>query len=363
MRSFVEAIRRPHGDYEVLFPITDLQLGTRTLRIGQVAFEQFDREQLGSIGHEPEPLELLFAQAIKEFEGRAVARVHVMAGSQGRAVARAQEAADTALALFRISFHEFRAHIWDEQLLQRRAPVHLVRTPPPKRQILPGWRREFGSLGNLELDDALAAAHDQAVRRFVPALDGSIRGKLGSALIRAVQWMGGSMLRERYDDKVVDLCAALECFLTSQQDRRKGEAIALRSMLLSMALGQGFEHPATTLYLYELRSRVVHGSERDLCGRTDYRSLLGVTYDSLAQAITLIQQRSLTQLSAFLRGLEDESLIKQAHAWIAAQDDEHSQALARFALERLGESSLGRSHGHASRSAGDRRSGQGTAGK
>ncbi len=59
-------------------------------------------------------------------------------------------------------------------------------------------------------------------------------------LIRALEWIGESIKRESLDDKIVDICTALETWLVIKSDQIKGEAIAMRMMLLQTQLDKVF---------------------------------------------------------------------------------------------------------------------------
>jgi hypothetical protein len=145
---------------------------------------------------------------------------------------------------------------------------------------------------------------------FIPA---NAQSHIYGRIRRALEWIGGSVTRERLDDKIIDICTALETLLATKQDGRKGEAIALRMMLLYSHLKKPFFDPVKLLDIYEKRSDIVHGSERDICLDSDYKLGQWIAVDVLKNVLAYINQHTITQHADFFKDLEsDFTLIEKS---------------------------------------------------
>jgi len=147
---------------------------------------------------------------------------------------------------------------------------------------------------------------------------------LRNRLLRALEWMGDSVMRARVDDKIVDLCTALETLLATKQDRMKGEAITLRMMLLSDLLQELSYLPHQILEIYEKRSSIVHGSERDISTHDDYKIMRRIVIDVLGKVLRYIEKYDIKKHSTFIRGLgKEEQRVRNAVSFWRKQYGEY----------------------------------------
>ena len=112
----------------------------------------------------------------------------------------------------------------------------------------------------------------------------------GREFRRALDWMGSSMTRQRYDDQVVDLCTALECVLTKESDGLKAEALTLRYAVLAKAVGNHYAPLNHLRTSYLIRNTVVHGSEKDVAGAGHVDTLMTAAVFSLLNVLQLAEQ-------------------------------------------------------------------------
>lgn len=244
--------------FEVLLPIEGLSC-PEPLAVGDVLFECM--AELTEPAADLHQIEQVFR---RDFQGKTAARLRVGGDSDDLAVATAQEMTDTALNELRVALAiNARRGIHARQYLQRREGSYLIRAlgAPEGTGVALGWRVgaspiELGIGGDFrrDVEDALA--------ELAPLRGDEIRSKLGVRLRRAAQWLGSSLTRTSPDDAILDLSTALECFLASKSDKRKGEAIAVRSVLLLHLIEGRFPNPLETLGQYELRSNITHGEAR-----------------------------------------------------------------------------------------------------
>lgn len=109
---------------------------------------------------------------------------------------------------------------------------------------------------------------------------------------RALEWIGSSMTRTNPDDKVVDLCTALECVLCNESDGRKGELLTIRQMVLADTVGSGpsFETPHVLYGEYLLRNKVIHGAATRVCTHHHAASLTRVALSVMVAVLQLVEQ-------------------------------------------------------------------------
>ena len=341
INRFLSALARPLVPYEVAFNVEGIKFATDPITIGEVVFREFSQELARDWDcAEVEGLSRKVLQKrLDDLTGWPVGVVTVQAGSADKAVERAQGYFDRALNTLRLSIGSC-PHwlIHDIQLIQRRGRWCIARQLEPKaRPVRTGWERGFRPL-DTDLGGRLAESTKSFIGQLSPLYDGTIQGRLCGALLRSLQWIGTSITRENFDDKIVDLCTALEAALTTKDDPRKGEAIALRSMLLAMALDKRFPHPRDLLGLYELRSQVVHGAALGVCGESDYRGLRWRAEDAILNIIELNStQGPIARPSHLIKLLESPERLEKAMCWLERWPGEDTKAVADYAKLRLEE--------------------------
>ena len=178
----------------------------------------------------------------------------------------------------------------------------------------------------------------KCLRIWQNIIERTIQGRLRDALLLSLYRYIACIAHEEYDHKIVDLCTALESVLTTKNDPRKGEAIALRRMLLSMALGKKVPHPTKLYELYEKRSDVVHGSKLGECGEGDYRTLRTIT-ETVILAILDLQGKNpnITRPSYLIEHLESPDRLEKAYFWLKCRPGRGTKAIAEYAKKRLSE--------------------------
>lgn len=331
--KFTQQALRPHQDYEVVFTIDDLQLSGCTLRFGRVVFTRMEDEQAWDWCQSDHPLH---AELLSDIRGSTVAIARVRAGSPTKAVERAVIQIDSALDYLRLAVGSYRSWtIWDFQLLQRRGSRYAVRELAQLRQLASvGGQRGFRPVP-LNLTDEVLGAVVEFSEHLQPVFDGGVPTRLQAPLLRAAEWIGTSVTRENFDDKVTDLCTALECLLTTRDDGRKGESIALRSMLLARLLQRPFAQPGQVLRLYELRSLVVHGSDLRVCTERDYRTLRRIAEATLTNVADLLSDHSeIDRMSRLIAVLEEDGNVQSATTLLGESEDRDTRRVLTYVERR-----------------------------
>ena len=333
--QFVAEIVRPLSSYEVAFRIDGVVFNDDDcLRVGEVEFRKFSAVIAEGWDLETAPDQSFFP--IEEIVDQSVGIVTVKAGTLEKALERAEETLDRALHVLRTSIGYFRPSlIYDYQLRQTRGHHRIIRQLEPETQVWRGWKRKTEAF-DTELSGMLLDSTKDVIGQLEPLYDDSIDRKLRDALLRSLEWIGTRITREHYDHKVVDLCTALEAILTTKSDPRKGEALALRVMLLSMALGTGFRFPGQLHQLYELRSNVIHGAKLGECGRNDYLTLKRIAEESVLNVIKLSDaQGPFSRPYDVITYLETRDRLEEAASWLDQYADENTIEVAHYARLRL----------------------------
>ena len=331
LRLFFSEITRPLSTYEFIFRLEGIKkLPSDPFTIGNVAFREFSRELAGINGQ----CEGIHQKKIEEFIGQPVTIVKAEAGSTEKAVERAREYCERALNTLRFCIgvpHWFWA-IQDIELLQRLGEDYLVRQINPETSPLAyGWKRGFR-----RIDRDISGRSEEEIRLFLerlrPLYDSSIQGKLRDRLLRSIEWISTSITRESHDHKIIDLCTAMESVLTTKDDPKKGEAIAVRSLLLSMTPTQKGDAipdelivavmapnrwciPPETIYkLYGKRSEIVHGSSLGICVNSDYTTLRLQAANIVLSIIALVRsEKKITQLKHLFEFLESRERLERGN--------------------------------------------------
>ena len=353
LRLFFSEITRPLAAFEVIFKLEGIKkFSSEPLIIGNVAFREFSQELAGINGQ----CESIYRKKIEEFIGQPVSIVKVEAGSTQKAVERAREYCGQALNTLKFCIfvpNRFWA-IQDIELLQRLGEDYLIRKINPETSPLAyGWKRGFR-----RLDRDISERSDEMIRlllqRLTPLYDGSIPPKLRDRLLRSIQWISTSITRESYDDKVIDLCTAMETMLTTRDDQKKGEAITIRSMLLAMtppengntihlnwlmgvSTSERWYIPPKTIYgLYGKRSEIVHGSSLGICVNSDYTTLRLQAANIVLSIVELVRSETrITQLKHLFEFLESRERLKGAIRRLENQPGRDTAKLVEYARERL----------------------------
>ena len=339
------AIRRKVGDffsdlvvppthYEVAFSVENINLNDASLTIGNVVFREFTQELAQA--WEFDKASGLFREVLCGIVGLPVGIVTAQGRSARKAAERAQDSFERALNTLRICVGSFTwSKTWDRELLQRRGQARVIRETSPEPKLMSTGGGLITDPIDLVLTSQRVDSANEFIGKLTPLYDGTIQGRFRDALLRSIEWIGVSITRQYRDHQVVDLCTALETVLTTMDDGRKGEAIALRSMLLSVALDRPFTDPQEVYSLYELRSRVVHGADLGVSGENDYIKLR-----SLAERV-LLGVLELNEVSGpfrrpieLIRCLEDSERLNQALAWLDNWQDEATKAVATYCRGR-----------------------------
>lgn len=317
--AFIEAHRHPQEEWEVLWEIEDLTI-KGTIDIAGVEFFPFvgaasDR-WMRPEGHVLRPL------FDEKLIGKAFARVVVRAGTKQKALERSRSTIDDAIGILRVALLKA-IGVHRLQRLQRIGTSYYAARLSDTESRLVGAERGFEP-HPLGIEGELLDLLRSRVAEFNTAFDERHPAELREPLFRSLIWIGSSVSRESADDKVVDLCTALECLFLDADDRGgKAAAIAARYRLVGIALGEAsFVSPPELYGLYQMRNNILHGSSRRECGQAEHGILEIIAQDAFDLIRTLIEQqpqiRSMRDLYAHI---QTDSALSRIQAYLGRQPE------------------------------------------
>lgn len=335
-REFIDRLEEPVQTYSVLFPIEWLKLPDEPWNLGSVILKQTTQADLDTWF--PDNRYDHLPKDSVPVEGITIAVAEIVAGSPAIAAKRASGLVDEALDVLRLSVAQFGFRIWDNQMRCRRKDWYFTKRNGDHRATYASANFR-GRLHDLELQaDALREFSQKNLEQLQAPWSRTSPQGLSRDLIRSMRWVGKSIVNSDMDDKVIGLCTALECLLSTESYGLKSNEIAWRSMTLGELSGEGFTHPATIIRLYKARSDVVHGSAFGVCTEADYRILLNSTIDVLFQILGLIANDStVTSKTKLFAVLDAPDHLKKCVEWCEDTDAKGFGSLIASMKKRIGE--------------------------
>lgn len=337
IKSFEKSILKPVEDYEVIIPISDLKLESSPIEIGGIRLYDMTAEEAANMGIEKgKPHYQPWYEALV---GHTVASVISRGNNREKVVERAREKLRIALNLLRLALvdHTTRIILWkihDSQMMFRDGEHYIIRKKlkDSPSDTLMGWKLGSYRTNILTVDEKIYKQAEE-LNKFTQGLfvTQTIQGDIREHFVRAIEWIGSSLRRENNDDKIVDLCVALETLLAMQKDGMKGELIALRSMLLCLYLKKAWADPGFVLYLYVKRSHVVHGSRRGICTTSDYERGMMYAIEIFRDSLTCVKENKITKHSKFIAALEDPKNLSTAINWLKQSGSDNNTAIYKAA--------------------------------
>jgi hypothetical protein len=308
VKAYLRDIAKPHTTFEVVILLEDLRVEA-PLNVAEVRIEHWGNQQA------KEWAIFESSDLTEDFLDKTVAIVSVMAGKVDRAVERAQVRVDRALDVLRFGLTASSPiRTRENEVMFRQGHMQLVREEG-------GARSHRWDLRRRPLQATLSVPEISKTVSYLEAVERLISNeKLGPKLRKrfslALHWIATAITRTDYDEKLVDICTALESLLVEKSDHWKGELIALRAILLQCAVDGRFADTFPLLGLYELRSRVVHGSDVGVIGEGQYTYLFDTATRLVMQAVQLVNRNpAITSFRHFRNVLESADMLDVAVRW------------------------------------------------
>lgn len=327
IEDFIVSLIRPFEPYEVLIPIDYFKVGDHEIQLGDCVIRHFTEEQLLNWGFGEHDI---WRHSLEFFADKTSIVTRQTGNNLNAIIHRARRRAELVLHALRIAFSG-RGFTPDMQL-RFHLSLHTVIREADKPKLRRGthtspgpWQLEYFE----KHDEILAAFADDILTRSV-----ALKNEFKLRIDRAIHWLGNAIEQENYDQRVAQICTAMESLLCSKSEIRKGEPIAYRTALLATLTGDGFMHPADVLWVYKLRSAVVHGSDIEVVGEAEYHRILHAARRTLKSYVELIQTNNLKNYKALIQHLESSPEAKELLKWLDDQVDTEEIVDLRTALRQ-----------------------------
>lgn len=329
IEEFLSELCKPVVEHEVMFKVLNFDVGSKQLNFWDCLITKYDRQALIDWGFNPSKRHI---RDISDFENQTQIIVKERGNNIGFIIKRAREKAKRRLKALQVYLSE-RRYLYDEQLLFDLAEDAAIRKLNTANAVLTSWTRRRAAWG-LEYYDSFERYVTDANRQL--GLIESFNPKIRAIIERAIFWIGKAIEEAEPDLKVIALCIAMETILTTRSDKRKGEAIAYRMVLLEAHYEDKIGHPGEVLWVYKLRSSVVHGSSIEEATRFEYYTMREAARQTLKNFINYVSQQGIKTQAAFIKALETSSHAKTLADWLGKFNDEESVEIRQALLSALG---------------------------
>jgi len=326
--EFIGQVCRPLKEYEVLFGVRNLIVKKYPLKLWNTVLTQLDVKDLEHI--EPQISGKFKDMIFETFLKNASIMVTLQGNHSGLVIDRAREEAEFIVKVLQTYLNE-NMSIRDENLLFDISAFSLIRVKDGSKWAW-SWRRKRLPYG-ITISDTLFATINKANEHFeiITNLNPDFRARVQ----RAIYWVGSSIKEEVLDHKMIFLCTALETLLTSRDDKRKGEIITYRMVLLNHLIKGHFPDPFQLMWFYELRSQIVHGSAIGKTTNSDYSHLQHIVTETLLTFIIQVEKSKVKEYSKLLESLEDKENLKLMLSYFDKFKGEWPKSLQEILNEKL----------------------------
>ena len=299
---FYKEHSKPLVEYEIYFLIRDCDVAEGDLIYFDSTIKKYTRQELLEIGMKD--LSFNKEYLLSEFTSRPLLILREVGNSVKNVVSRAQERAEVVLRFYKLSLLRSRT-LRNEQLLFSLGDCALVKNLSNNWM---GWSRTrswepWGVFIGEKLCDFLEMGDAQYNK--IKKLSSNIQ----KVIYRALYWISKALEESEQDVKVILLCTAAETLLTQKHDLRKGEAIAYRMVLLHSELEKPHLMPDKILWIYELRSKTIHGSGLYEFDRSNYGTMQLMVRWTLRDFVEYCYSNSINKHSKFITLLEKSNKV------------------------------------------------------
>lgn len=334
--EFISGLIRPFVEYEVLIPVDYFRVGDHEIHLADCLIRHFTEEQLlewGFAEHE------MWRESLHFYADKTAIVLRESGNNLDAVIHRARRRAELVLHALRVGLSH--RHFTPDRQLRFHLSSHTVLREADKPKITRGshvsagrWQLDYFK----EHDKSLVSYADDVLKKST-----TFKDEFKRRIDRAIHWLGIAIEQDDYDQRVAQICTAMESLLCGKDEARKGEPIAYRTALLATLTGDGFMHPAEVLWVYNLRSTVVHGSGIEVVGEAEYYRLLDAARDALKSYIELIQTNDFKNNKALTRHLESSPEAKQLLKWLDEHEETEEIVELRTALREAITAKEGRS--------------------
>jgi hypothetical protein len=330
IEGLLKHIYRHIDTYEIIIPVTNVNIRGSEIVIGDVLIKQFKMHELENWCASND----IFKDInIHDFVDKTLAVISEQGTNFDLVCRRARKKAAFAVRVLQVSI-KANERIRDDQALLDIGEFLLAR------------RKDDLSFGGYEIDrsskPSLLDINGQVygeINRFITKIsdvfeNGTLPEKLQNRFRRSLIWIGQSIDDEDYDIKIIKLCTALESILVTKDDRKKGEALAYRMMLLYAIKEHDYFHLNKILDIYELRSKIIHDGEKGLISDKQYRMMVRQVIETIVYTIQIVREQKIKNIGCLIYFLESSEYMDKVYKWLVEQDDKFSMNIKKAIDEK-----------------------------
>ena len=332
VQEFSANVAKPLKNYEILVPISNIDLNDKKFHFNEGYIKKFDSRTLSEWGIYDDNTH---PHSFKRFLNKSCLVIPEVGNNRHLVTNRAREKAKYLLKLLQVALSSSRK-LTDWELLYSIGKEVAIRNEGNPDSVGYNWERGFTPIPRT-IDNILETDVNQFLHKINPILlDKKYGANLKKSFKNAITWIGRAIEEDDSDLGIIFLSTSLESILTTRSEGRKGELIAYRMLLLNTFIEQSFTHPSRVLYVYELRSKVIHGGELFASSKDDQRTLRHVARETVINASIAIQKMGITKKTEFHRQLEsDKKTVELIGNWLRAQGDPRSIQIVNYMEDNI----------------------------
>ena len=297
---FANELKKPLLAFEVLYEIKNFSIGKKQIKLENAEILELTKVYLKELG---------LAEFFTEKIGETVILIKVEAAEIINASAAGRTRAESILNMLRVAVkkelltkddHIFKWEIGSSIAFTREKPGD-------------GITWSWGRSGKAPLikdmgDNVVKSLSDKKIWKYL--LENKMPKDIQTRVNRALEWISYSIATTNLDNKLVNVCTALEILLLPDYKNRhsKGALIALRQVLVRQNV---FDSPAGILSLYKQRNNIIHNGYLNITGTSDYNWLLDCCVNVLVKIVRLSQKyQDIDKLEELLGKVESKVTLE-----------------------------------------------------
>ncbi|KAF5432017.1 hypothetical protein C5S39_04550 [Candidatus Methanophagaceae archaeon] len=314
---FLSDILRPLEEYEVLVPILYLDAKDLEIEIGDVIVKKFDEIALEEWGIRNDTI------IFNDIVNKTMAIIPEKGNNPELVCDRARKKADFVIRILQVSIST-NTLTSDKNTLFKQDEILCYKKKDTPSSVGAQWKRGYKALP-IELNEDL----EKSINKFLSSVPGILEEEKPPLKLRkrfrwALTWIGRSIEEENPDIKIIYLSTALEAILTTISDEEKGKTLAYRMLLLNFHVEKPFTDPVKVLLIYELRSKIVHGSEMGIASHHEYLIMKHVAIETLRYSLEIVRKEGLRKHDKFIKAIESYNEREKVLDWLEEQGDKKS---------------------------------------
>ena len=322
INEFLSSMLRPLEEYEVLIPILYLDAKDLEIKIGDVTIKKFDEFALQDWG-------MLREWGVFKLTANKTMAIIPEKGNNPKLICdRARRKADFIIRVLQVSLSTD-IYIHDKNLLFKQGVCSFYRKRDTPSSVRRQWQSRY-KFPPLVIDEKLEKSMNNFLGNISDILEEEkYSPELRERFERALIWIGRSIEEEDPDIKIINLSTALETILTNKSEGKKGERLAYRMLLLNAHVKKPFIDPAKVLWIYELRSEIIHGSRIGIASDHEYSTMKFVAIETLRYSIEIIRRDGLKDHKNFIKAIKSYNKRKTILDWLEEQGDKRSSKIKK----------------------------------